>query len=768
MSRIILAKCIGSACFAMLLCFFFKTGLGQEYMSQDSANYQRMLASSRADSDRINYQLELAEYYIKKPGTFKADLDNARLYIARARQLNEKLKSKQAEGHILLEEGSLAREYGPSPQGKEKLTQAIALLKNGHDGCLLASAYRNLAYYYDGDNPKDWGTKIDLLTQSATFYKQCGNSMRAAATCQHLAEMYVDTGNFEMSKKYIEEGLALYNSVHYPEVQGLYCLMGDAYFGLSDYDKAIDYYLQSLTVSAKLKKVTMQTCESDNHLGLALYELGQSGKALPYFEVALKIANEHRDPGSMVSIARNIANCYIKLNEPGKALAVFDSNVGVYTRTPVSEAIKLRIDNTYLVILTFLNQTDRASVYVDEILHLSASPTIGKFDISKCYSAIIGYYFSTKNYSRASEFLAKFQQVVEQTKIPASRAQYLAYAFRLDSVKGDYRSAFIHQSQYKALEDSLFSEKKSRQIAQLQTEFETQQKEDEIRLKSQDIKLLTQGATLGKAQLQQAKLVRDLTLAGTVVFILIAGMQYRRYREKQKTNLLITDKNRALEKLVAEKEWLLREVHHRVKNNLHTVICLLESQAAYLENDALVAVESSQHRIFAMSLVHQRLYQSADIQTVDIANYLSEFIMYLRESFGSPANITFQQDIGSIRLDVSQAIPLALIVNEAATNAIKYAFPKNRQGVIRITLVHEAGDSIRLSIKDNGVGIPEIVQSGNLNSLGLELIRGLTDDLKGKVQFVVNNGTSVIVLFNKAPFVGLPERLEVYEQSEAR
>ena len=768
MNRITLAGYVRLTSLALLLCLFFKKAAGQEYMSQDSANYQRMLAASRADSDRINYQLELAEYYIKKPGTFKADLDNARLYIARAKQLNEKIKSKQAEGHILLEEGSLAREYDPSQQGKEILTQAIALLKNGHDDCLLASAYRNLAYYYDGDNPKDWGTKIDLLTQSATFYKQCGNSMRAAATCQHLAEMYVDTGNFEMSKKYIDEGLALYNSVHYPEVQGLYCLMGDAYFGLSDYDKAIDYYLQSLTVSAKLKKVTMQNCESDNHLGLALYELGQSGKALPYFEAALKIANEHRDPGSIVSIARNMANCYIKLNEPRKALAVFDSNVGVYTRTPLSEAIKLRIDNTYLVILTFLNQTDRASVYVDEILHLSASPTIGKFDISKCYSAIIGYYFSTKNYSKASEFLAKFQQVVEQTKIPASRAQYLAYAYRLDSVKGDYRSAFIHQSQYKALEDSLFSEKKSRQIAQLQTEFETQQKEDEIRLKSQDIKLLTQGATLGKAQLQQAKLVRDLTLAGTVVFILIAGMQYRRYREKQKTNLLITDKNRALEKLVAEKEWLLREVHHRVKNNLHTVICLLESQAAYLENDALVAVESSQHRIFAMSLVHQRLYQSADIQTVDIANYLSEFIMYLRESFGSPANITFQQDIGSIRLDVSQAIPLALIVNEAATNAIKYAFPKNRQGVIRITLVHEAGDSIRLSIKDNGVGIPEIVQSGNLNSLGLELIRGLTDDLKGKVQFVVNNGTSVIVLFNKAPFVGLPERLEVYEQSEAR
>jgi len=103
-----------------------------------------------------------------------------------------------------------------------------------------------------------------------------------------------------------------------------------------------------------------------------------------------------------------------------------------------------------------------------------------------------------------------------------------------------------------------------------------------------------------------------------------------------------------------------------------------------------------------------------------------------------------------MRLDVSQAIPIALIVNEAVTNAIKYAFPEHRRGVIKVGLAREA-DSLRLSIEDNGVGIPEGVQTEKLTSLGLELIKGLTDDLKGRVQFLVKKGTSVVVSFNKGP-----------------
>ena len=110
-------------------------------------------------------------------------------------------------------------------------------------------------------------------------------------------------------------------------------------------------------------------------------------------------------------------------------------------------------------------------------------------------------------------------------------------------------------------------------------------------------------------------------------------------------NHLINQKNLELEFLVEEKEWLLKEVHHRVKNNLQTIICLLESQAAYLENDALKAIETSQNRIYTMSLIHQKLYQSENIQTIDMALYISELIQYLKDSFNIASyKVSFRVD----------------------------------------------------------------------------------------------------------------------------
>ena len=152
--------------------------------------------------------------------------------------------------------------------------------------------------------------------------------------------------------------------------------------------------------------------------------------------------------------------------------------------------------------------------------------------------------------------------------------------------------------------------------------------------------------------------------------------------DKEESNSLINRKNDQLQLLLIEKDWLLKEVHHRVKNNLHTVFCLLESQAKYLADDALKAVEVSQHRIYAMSLIHQKLYQSEDIKTVDMSTYLLEFIGYLIESFDTGNYIRFESDFESVTLNIAQAIPVALIINEAVTNAIKYAFPAGKSGTI--------------------------------------------------------------------------------------
>ncbi len=348
------------------------------------------------------------------------------------------------------------------------------------------------------------------------------------------------------------------------------------------------------------------------------------------------------------------------------------------------------------------------------------------------------YYLSVGDYNKASACLVANRQIINKARIPKYNETNLHLWYVLDSSRGDYKGAFINLLAYKALEDSIFTEKKSQQIQLLQVKYETQKKDD-------NIKILQQNATLNQVQLKNARLTRNVTLGAIILFVLVIGMQYRRYQEKQRLNLLVTNQNLALQKLVTEKEWLLKEVHHRVKNNLHTIVCLLESQAVYLADDALKAIENSRHRIYAMSLIHQKLYQSDDIKVVDLKTYLTEFLAYLKESFGAPEYIKMSLLAESISLNATQAIPVALIINEAINNAYKYAFPKQNRGEIKVGL-YRNGDEIHLSVSDNGVGFDQDAGE-ELNSLGLELIKGLTRELNGTINLNTANGTSINIQF---------------------
>jgi two-component system, sensor histidine kinase PdtaS len=171
----------------------------------------------------------------------------------------------------------------------------------------------------------------------------------------------------------------------------------------------------------------------------------------------------------------------------------------------------------------------------------------------------------------------------------------------------------------------------------------------------------------------------------------------------------------------------------------------LESQAAYLENDALKAIQNSQHRIYAMSLIHQKLYQSDEVKMIDMGVYLPEFIGYLNASFNTSGQIRFNQHVEPIKLDVSQAIPLALIINEAVTNSIKYAFSMKKTGLITIAL-YRSGRKKILEIADDGIGLPPDIYKLQANSLGFKLMKGLTEDMNAEISFRSEQGTKIMVI----------------------
>jgi two-component sensor histidine kinase len=197
-----------------------------------------------------------------------------------------------------------------------------------------------------------------------------------------------------------------------------------------------------------------------------------------------------------------------------------------------------------------------------------------------------------------------------------------------------------------------------------------------------------------------------------------------------------------------EKEVLLKEIHHRVKNNLQVISSLLSLQGDYAGDEASAKLfGESQDRIRAMALVHEKLYQSKDLARVDFAEYVRSLTQYLLQSHrADTSSIALEIDAEVIQLSLDAAIPCGLIVNELVSNALKHAFPAGTTGEVRVTLRSE-GDTVKLSVRDNGVGLPDDLDLGYTETLGLQLVNSLVRQLDGTMTVDGKDGTECVIAF---------------------
>ncbi len=215
----------------------------------------------------------------------------------------------------------------------------------------------------------------------------------------------------------------------------------------------------------------------------------------------------------------------------------------------------------------------------------------------------------------------------------------------------------------------------------------------------------------------------------------------------------ITQRKRAEENLQAsleEKEVLLREIHHRVKNNLQIISSLLNLQSSYIKDEkAFEYFLESQNRIKSMALIHEKLYRPMDLSRINFSDYLEDLISYLSSMYKRDNNaILFNTDIDDVYMNMDIAINLGLIINELVSNSLKYAFPQNRFGQVNINL-HELNSELILSVDDNGIGLPENFNINSNNSLGLTLVEAFTKQLKGKFEILDSEGTKANIIFPK-------------------
>jgi PAS domain S-box-containing protein len=206
-----------------------------------------------------------------------------------------------------------------------------------------------------------------------------------------------------------------------------------------------------------------------------------------------------------------------------------------------------------------------------------------------------------------------------------------------------------------------------------------------------------------------------------------------------------------LEASLREKEVLLREMHHRVKNNFQVVSSFLSLQASFIEAPALQAIfEECQNRIYAMALVHQSLYQAESLAAIDFGAYLDALGASLLRSYGvDPQRIQLTSTVEPVFLSIDAAIPCGLLVNELISNALRHAFPPGRAGHLWVTLRREVDGQLRLTVGDDGVGLPEGIDFRTTSSFGLRLVGLLAQQLRATMTLARHPGTSVTLTFVK-------------------
>jgi PAS domain S-box-containing protein len=202
---------------------------------------------------------------------------------------------------------------------------------------------------------------------------------------------------------------------------------------------------------------------------------------------------------------------------------------------------------------------------------------------------------------------------------------------------------------------------------------------------------------------------------------------------------------------LAEKEVLLREIHHRVKNNLQIISSMLQLQSGYLRDEQDIHMfRESQHRIRTMALIHEKLYQSRDMGKIDFSEYLRSLVLMLFQSYSTgPSKVQPKLTIEPISLGIDTAIPVGLITNELITNSLKYAFTNGAAGVVEVACHPKADEGFELVVRDNGCGLPAGFDLTKPKSLGLRLVKLLTTQVGGKVEFHTGNGTEFRITFRE-------------------
>jgi two-component system, sensor histidine kinase PdtaS len=323
---------------------------------------------------------------------------------------------------------------------------------------------------------------------------------------------------------------------------------------------------------------------------------------------------------------------------------------------------------------------------------------------------LAGNYLYLEKPQDVLRYAQEVQRLAQKNDSKYEYSVALEYEAGAYNLMGQFEKAYLTQRRYSSYyKDTLVNAERTEQIETLKTKYETTQKENQIVIQAQELK-------------QQRT---TLWAVATGLFLVLVGgaLLYRLTLQLRKRN--------------AEKEFLIKEIHHRVKNNLQIISSLLSLQSKQIKDEiALDAVREGKSRVEAMGLIHQKLYMGDNLAVVNMKEYVHELADTLLDAFGldNEERVRVVHKVEDFTLDVDHAIPLGLIINELVTNSLKYAFPDGRSGEVDISLWKDEKGGLNLQVSDNGVGLNGQSAPAKGTGFGTNLVHMLSKKLKGNLQ----------------------------------
>ncbi|MEO9474624.1 MAG: histidine kinase dimerization/phosphoacceptor domain -containing protein [Cyclobacteriaceae bacterium] len=558
----------------------------------------------------------------------------------------------------------------------------------------------------------------------------------------------------------------------------VYRYYGIYYHLQSQYDTAISFYQRSADLAQRLGEQEIYV-DATSNMGLAFSAQGSLGKAqeklleaLEYYEqenLPLKASNAYNNIGIVLQKSGDLKGAketYKKANKihPEKHLgalsnlaAAFENENNLDSALNIYDTLELAFGESNNLRSLFSVYSNKVIVYDklgDEQQVASYSKKcalLGKQmgnqnGLSILYQNLADYYFKQSRYGLSRQYLDSGYAAAAKAENLEVFAKLKNREAELEEQSGRYAQAVEAFKAFHVLSDSLRRQEQAEVVTELNIKYETVSNQQKIA----ELELQKKSAALS---LVRSNNQRNILILGLSALILAAGLLYYLYYTKKKTSDILSVKNNQISQALAERETLLKEIHHRVKNNLQVISSLLNLQAGSLEDEAAVeAVRQGQHRVKSMALIHQRLYSTDDVRGVDIDDYFNSLFVELFTAFGVDQDlIEYKVETTGLKLDIDTVIPLGLIVNELVTNAIKYAFDNGQSGEIQFQIEQRDGQLLAF-VKDNGKGMDE-KSLQKANSFGWRMMRSLARKLKAEIEITNDSGTRVDLIISRYKLV---------------